>query len=171
MLSTVLARIQTLLDPVAKSLNGEPQAARNDSPPRYLWIRRGFTVVSPTSLGRSPHLHGDLLYELEVRCWGSDDDETDRLQLALVEAIRRDVLGRNYQIGRATWAGQHELTRGSQWVVPITLRLGMPSVRLEAGAPDDERTTTTLDQSGADGGVSINKPPGTPGDGELTPGD
>lgn len=160
MLSDKLEQLSTLLSPVAPTGIGE-----EDEPPRFAFVRKGFTSAGPTSLGGASRTLGDRLYRVEARCWGTDADEADRLSLALETALRQVAGGRNYALVSAEYPAPEPEAVGVSCLVTFTLRLTTPVVKLEAGAPDDIKPTTTLDD------VDVAKPAGTPGDLELEPGD
>lgn len=165
MLSTILAAIQEWLEPVAKSVTGDNEVARHLAPPRYVFVRKGFSVENPSSLGGNPRSLHDTLYTLEVRCWGRTEDEADRLWLALPTAVRTVMLGHNYAFGGGRFAAVQDSHRGYLWMVDLTLRLTTPLVRRETGAPDAEREAVVIDAN------ELEAPPGTPGDAQIEPGD
>lgn len=165
MLSSLLSDVQQLLAPVAKSVVGEHELNRNHAPPRYVFIRRSFKGAGVSSIGGNPRSLRDREYELEVHCWGRDDDEADRLTLALETACRTVFDGRNYSLDEGTCVGSEDGMKGVVWICTLTVLVTTPVVRLEAAAPDDEHPTTTAESA------EVETPPGTPDDDEIEPGD
>lgn len=165
MLSTLLSEVQQLLEPVAKSVVGEHELSRNHAPPRYVFIRRSFKGTGVSSIGGNPRSLRDRAYELEVHCWGRNDDEADRLTLALETACRTVFGGRNYSLDEATAVGSEDGAKGVVWICTLVVLVTTPVVRLEAAAPDDERETTTATS------VEVESPAGTPDDDEIEIGD
>lgn len=165
MLRDLLDELQAALEPVAKSVTGERELARNHALPRFVFIRRKFKGSGATSIGGNPRSLRDRTYQVDVVCWGSDENEADRLTLALETASRTVFLGRNYSLDDGEFVADKDTDRGVVCVCELLIRVDTPLVRLEVGAPDDERPTTTATDA------EVEKPAGTPDDDELEPGD
>lgn len=165
MLSDILAEVQLKLALVAKSANGEQELAQHHAPPRYCFIPRSLTVRGPSSIGNNPRSYGDIAYAIDVHCWGKDADQANRLFLALNTALRIVCKGRNYAVKQGRFSELGDTRQGIVLTCSIELWTTLTEVRLEAGAPDNERPTVTATS------VEVEAPPGVPGDGEIEPGD
>lgn len=165
MLSDLLTAVQAKLAPIAKSVNGEQALAQHHAPPRYAFLRKRFAGRGPTSIGNNPRSLRDRVYTLEVHCWGKSYDEADRLTLALETALRIVCQGRNYSLDAGEFLELEDVRQGVVCVCTVEIAVTTPVVKLEAGAPDGARPAVTIES------VEVEKPAGTPGDGEIEPGD
>ena len=131
MFKDVFAVIQANLATVAPMLDGRRFLAGNDVPPRYVWVRKRISPAGgPGAIGGNPRSLGDDLHIGEIHCWGSDEDDCERLRQALVTIVRRAVQGRSYELGDADITEQDFATCGAVLTIPISLRLPLLVARL-----------------------------------------
>ena len=143
--------VAAALSTVAPVLDGRRFLAQNDVPPRYVWVRKRITPAGgPSAIGTNPPSLGDDLHVGEVHCWGTDEDDCERLRRALVTVVRRIVKGRNYELGDAVITEQDWATCGAVLTLTISIRLPLLKVNvpvvptLPATVPNivDARRTT-----------------------------
>jgi len=141
MFKDVFKPLQDALGNVAPLLDGRRFVAQNDVPPRYVWIRKRISPAGgPGAVGGNPRSLGDDLHVGEIHCWGTDEDDCERLRQALVTVIRRVVQGRNYELGDADITEQDWATCGAVLTMPISLRLPLLVARLpDAPTPPARR--------------------------------
>lgn len=166
MLKDVINAVRDELTTVAPVLDGRRFVAQNDVPPRYVWVRRRISAAGgPGAIGGNPRSIGDDLHIGEIHCWGSDEDDCERLRQAFATVLRRVLRGRNYELGDAEITEQDYATCGAVLVMEIRVRLplvtaaipAMPTMPAHVPAIEDRRKTTVTPDEVAfdpDGAVS-----------------
>jgi len=153
MIKDLLAELRAALTSVAPLLDGARFLAENDVPPRFVWVRRKIVPSGgPGAVGGNPRSLGDDLHVGEVHCWGSDEDDCERLRQAFVTVLRRIVQGRNYELGDADLVEQEYATCGAVLVMEVRVRLPLLAAILPAATTppaavpliDDDRKTTVV---------------------------
>jgi len=115
----------------APMLDGKRFLAQNDVPPRYVWVRKRIAPAGgPGAIGGNPRSIGDDLHQGEIHCWGTDEDDCERLRQALATVIRVVVRGRNYELGDADITEQDWATCGAVLTIPVSLRLPLLAAAL-----------------------------------------
>ncbi len=160
MLSDLLVHLRSALTTVAPLLDGARFLSANDVPPRFVWVRRKIVPSGgPSAIGGNPRSLGDDLHVGNLHCWGSDEDDCERLRQAFVTVLRRIVQGRNYELGDADLVEQEYATCGAVLVMEVRVRLPLLAAILpEAPTPpakvppivDDEKATVIPDFVGFD---------------------
>ncbi|MBI2388642.1 MAG: hypothetical protein HYV09_03410 [Deltaproteobacteria bacterium] len=124
MLKDIIAAVRDELVNVAPLLDGRRFIAENDVPPRYVWVRKKISPAGgPGAVGGNPRSIGDDLHIGELHCWGSDEDDCERLRQAFATVLRRVVRGRNYELGDADITEQDYATCGAVLVMELRVRL------------------------------------------------
>jgi hypothetical protein len=160
MLKDVIQAVRDELANVAPLLDGRRFVSQNDVPPRYVWVRRRISPAGgPGAIGGNPRSIGDDLHLGELHCWGSDEDDCERLRQAFATVLRRVLRGRNYELGDAEITEQDYATCGAVLVMELRVRLPLvvaaipvaptPPAHVPAIA-DQTKTTVVADHVGFD---------------------
>lgn len=124
MLKDVITAMRAELANVAPLLDGRRFVAQNDVPPRYVWVRQRIAPAGgPGAIGGNPRSIGDDLHIGEIHCWGTDEDDGERLRQAFATTLRRVLNGRNYELGDAEITEQDYATCGAVLVMQFRVRL------------------------------------------------
>lgn len=124
MLKDIIDAVRDELRTIAPLLDGRRFIAQNDVPPRYVWIRKRISPAGgPGAIGGNPSSIGDDLHIGEIHCWGSDEDDCERLRQAFATVLRRVMQGRNYELGDAEITEQEYATCGAVLVMDLRVRL------------------------------------------------
>jgi hypothetical protein len=160
MMKHLLEQLRPALATVAPLLDGARFLAENDVPPRFVWVRKKIVPSGgPGAIGGNPRSLGDDLHVGELHCWGSDEDDCERLRQAFVTVLRIIVQGRNYELGDADLVEQEYATCGAVLVMEVRVRIPLLAAILPetptppANVPpilDDEKTTVVPDFVGFD---------------------
>ncbi len=153
MMKHLLDDLRLALATVAPLLDGARHLAANDVPPRFVWVRRKIVPSGgPGAIGGNPRSLGDDLHVGELHCWGTDEDDCERMRQAFVTVLRGSVRGRNYELGDADMVEQEYATCGAVLVMEVRVRLPLLAATLPlvttppAAVPDidDDRKTTVV---------------------------
>lgn len=160
-ISEFIEAIGTRLEFVGKSFFGRVHLARQDAPPRYVWCLddEGGDLFEKLQAqgGANPRPLASLLWGLEVHCWGKTFNETKLMRQALVTAIRAELGGENYSLGRGTWREPMDSRLGFVCVQRIGIRFLMIEAEIptSAGEPvaDNVIESVTIRRVGFDADV------------------
>ncbi|MGZ6095073.1 MAG: hypothetical protein ACXWUG_23740 [Polyangiales bacterium] len=153
MLRDVISAIRDELATTAPLLDGVRFVSGNDVPPRYVWVRKRISPAGgPGAVGGNPRSIGDDLHIGELHCWGSDEDDCERLRQAFATVLRRVVQGRNYELGDAELTEQDYATLGAVLVMELRVRLPLlraslpvaPTAPATVPAIEDKKQTTVV---------------------------
>lgn len=172
-LSELIAKVTTLLDPVAPSVLLDTGASKHGDAPRFAWTPVDGPIGGVVATGRNPPNVGTWALAWRVECWGGDSDKTLWLVCALLTAVRKGIGPGNYEVRATRWRPQANDHRGLACDVTLVLMLALPKADLTAapstGGPtyaDATHTTATVNT------VNHTTPAtSTPGDGLLEGGE
>jgi len=169
-LATVISDVAALLENVAPIVVGKKELGTDSVPPRYVWVRLG---VAPSNRKATAGSLQEDAYENAVHCHGMTEADAEAMRVALVQAVRVALRGRNYKETRSFWVEDEDSLQGFVLVVSLTVYLQMTAVTLpEAPAgPPAEAVTPNVPGEVQVEDVETDSSGAAPGDGELQGGE
>jgi len=119
--STKLATVAPSIENPGKLSNDAGTA--NTEPPAYVWDPQSITLddgTPHTGGNRNPKSYGTKAFLCDIACWGATLTDAERLYDALLTALRIQLVGKNYDVGRALFAEPSWSRVGFVLVVPVT---------------------------------------------------
>lgn len=137
--------VGTYLQFVAPTVRGDSAKYAIAAPPRYNWRASGVDIITDRTAVADGYADEYFIgvdgYEASVDCWGATEDDCVAMRIALINAIRDTVKGRNYKIGKSDFDEPNAVEElGFHLLVPVTVYLLCPEVdvaTVAAAAPAD----------------------------------
>lgn len=151
---------------VAKFAEWERGKYEHKAPPLYVWKPTGGDIGGAKQIGTNPRALGLLSFQVEVACWGADDEAAFRLFQALWTAIEQRAQGRNYRMAGLRLEQPEWTTAGRVWVADVRIDTHVPEATIPAtsGVSVGDKTDQTVAPTSANQATPALS---TPGDGWL----
>jgi len=150
MLADIIAAVNAELVTISgvTALIGEKNVKALGVPPRFVWVPLYRETLPASAPGANPPTLAMSQWTIEVRCWGSDLANAERLEQALLSSCARTIDGPTVQHVRTeplTDEGSH---MANGYILVVTLRFKLPMPEGKAGAlADNTRPTVTINST------------------------
>lgn len=147
MIADVFNDVATQLQYVGDSYLGGERVRESEAPNRYVWVPVHERLDGPQAHGGNPRSLADRIVTIEVHMWGPDLAGTERLLQAFITALRKTVNGRNFTTGQLRWISGEFTHDGMVLVLPVDLRLPLPSANIPTTGPQPQPVTDETKQT------------------------
>lgn len=105
---------------------GEKMLAAHGSHPRFVWVPQFRESKSPGASGENPPAIALSMWTVQVHCWGSDLENAERLEQALMTVIRNTIDGPTVKHMRTDPLPVESSYAQTGYVLVVTLRIDIP---------------------------------------------
>lgn len=136
---------------VARFAEWERGKYEHKAPPLYVWKPIGGDIGGARQIGTNPRALGLLSVQVEVMCWGADDEAAFRLFQALWTAVEQRAQGRTYRLAGMRLEQPDWTTAGRVWVADVRIDTHVPEATIPTVSGDavSDQTSQTVSPTDA----------------------